>query len=81
MARPHKGMIGSSYHIVYRSDSAATVDCTYLCPYCNNRTTSSFDADDSTTLDHVEKGGFFEPLRCDICGKVSDVRFYAGMKI
>lgn len=43
MARPHKQMPGRTIHITFNGDSA-TVDCTYLCLYCDMDTTSSFTA-------------------------------------
>lgn len=80
MARPHKQMPGRTYHINYYEDGSATVDCTYLCPYCRQNTTSRFEVD-SNVVDRVEQGGFFEPIRCDLCGKVTDVRFWQSNKI
>ncbi len=80
MARPHKQMPGRTYHINYHGDGSATIECTYLCPYCNQDTTSRFEANaDATAL--VEQGGFFEPLHCDLCGKVADIRFWQSNKI
>lgn len=80
MARPHKQMPGNTYHIDYHGDGSATIECTYLCPYCNQDTASNFEVNpDVTAL--VEQGGFFEPLHCDHCGKVTDVRFWQSNKI
>lgn len=80
MARPHKQMPGRTYHVVNHGDNSATVNCTYMCPYCNQNTTASFEANADAT-DLFERGGFFEPLRCDQCGKVTDVRFWHSNKI
>ena len=80
MARPHKQMPGKTYHINFHVDRSATVDCTYLCPYCNQNTTASFEANANTT-EILEKGGFFESLRCDLCGKITDVRYYHDSKV
>jgi len=44
MARPHKQMPGRTYRIMYHENRSSTVDCTYLCPYCEQNTTSSFEA-------------------------------------
>ena len=44
MARPHKQMPGMTYHIVYHADRSSTVTCTYLCPYCKQDTSASFEA-------------------------------------
>lgn len=79
MARPHKQMPGRTYHITYNDDSTATVECTYLCPYCNQDTTSSFAAN-IDAFDLLERGVFFESLKCDLCGKVTDVRFMSNTK-
>lgn len=79
MTRPHKQMIGKSYHIVYNAESAA-VECTYNCPYCNQDTIASFIANPDA-YDVLERGGFFEPLHCNLCGKVTDVRFWSNNKI
>lgn len=79
MARPHKQMPGRTYHITYNANDA-TVDCFYLCPYCNQATTSSFTVNPDA-YEIVERGGFFEPLHCDLCGKVTDVRFWKCNKI
>lgn len=80
MARPHKQLPGMTYHVTYHRDHSATVDCTYFCPYCKQDTTASFEANvDASEL--LEQGGFFEPLRCEICGKITDVRFWKNNKI
>lgn len=79
MARPHKQMPGYTYHIDYHDDCSATVNCTYLCPYCNQDTTASFEAA-ADTSELLEQGGFFEPLRCSQCGRVTDVRFWKSNK-
>ena len=80
MARPHKQMPGRTYHINYHGDGSATVECTYLCPYCNQDTTASFEINADAT-EQAEQGGFFEPVHCDLCGKVTDVRFWQSNKI
>lgn len=80
MARPHKQMPGMTYHIVYHADRSSTVTCTYLCPYCKQDTSASFEAT-ADAADHLEQGGFFTPLQCSLCGKITDVRFWRGNKI
>ena len=80
MAGPHKQMPGKTYHISYHEDGSATIECSYLCPYCNQDTTSRFEVNADTT-DMIEQGAFFEPLHCDLCGKVTDVRFWLSNKI
>lgn len=80
MARPHKQMPGYTYHVTYHSDRSSTVDCTYLCPYCMQDTTATIEAE-ADVADVLERGGFFEPLRCNLCGKVTDVRFWKSSKI
>lgn len=80
MARPHKQMPGRTYHITYYGNQSLSVDCTYLCPYCEQVTMVSFEAQ-ADAADLLERGGFFEPLRCGWCGKVTDVRFWQNNKI
>ena len=80
MARPHQSITGRTYQIRYHGDRSVTVNCTYLCPYCKQVTNASFEAN-GDAVDIIERGGFFEPLQCDLCGKVSDVRFYSNNKI
>lgn len=80
MARPHKQMPGETYHLNYHGDGTATVECTYLCPYCNQDTTASFEVDADAAA-RAEQGAFFEPLRCDLCGKITDVRFWKSSKV
>ena len=80
MSGPHKQMPGRTYHITYHGDRSSTVDCTYLCPHCGQETTTSFEAN-ADAADLLERGGFFETLRCDLCGNVTDVRFWQSNKI
>lgn len=80
MARPHKQMPGRTYHINYRGDDFATVECIYLCPYCNQDATACFDVD-ADAASRAEQGAFFEPVRCDFCGKTTDVSFWKSNKI
>lgn len=80
MARPHKQMPGRAYHVTYYEDRSSRVECTYLCPYCMHDTVVSFEAS-ADVADQLERGGFFQPLRCGICGKVTDVRFWKSNKI
>ncbi len=79
MARPHKQMPGTSYQIIYHGNASATVNCTYHCPYCMEEATSSFEAGPEA-FEILERGCFFEPLHCDYCGKVTDVRFMRSNK-
>ena len=79
MARPHKQIPGRTYHINYHGDGSATIECSYLCPYCNQDTTSSFEISADLTA-QAEQGAFFEPLQCDLCGKITDVRFWKSSK-
>lgn len=80
MARPHKQMPGRTYHIIHDVDGSATVECTYLCPYCDQETSATFYVDENGS-NLVEREGFFESLECCLCGKVTDVRFYNSNKI
>ena len=80
MARPHKQMSGSTFHINYHEDGSATIECSYFCPYCQQDTTSSFEINASST-NEVENGVFFEPLHCSSCDKITDVIFTHDCKI
>ena len=80
MAGMHKQMPSKTYHIAYREDGSSTVECTYLCPYCDQVASVSFEAK-AGTANRLEQGGFFEELRCDRCGEVTDVRFWKRSKI
>ncbi len=80
MARPYKQMPGRTYQIFRQGNNSLIVNCTYLCPYCNQNTTASFEVN-SDDADLIERGGFFEALHCDLCGKVTDVRFFQSNRI
>lgn len=75
----HKEMVGKTYHVEHRGDHA-DVECTYLCPYCNQETSSRFTANPDT-FDLLERGGFYEHLKCDLCDEISSVRFWQCNKI
>ena len=79
MARPYKQMPGKTYHIMYHGD-IATVECTYLCPYCRKDTSAEFTVE-SDAFDSLEKGFFFEPFRCKLCNKITDVRFLKSCQV
>ncbi|WP_426349406.1 hypothetical protein ACPWSR_16965 [Alloiococcus sp. CFN-8] len=76
----HKQMPGRTYKIVSQNSSEAIVDCTYLCPYCDQETTVQITVN-SDGFDLIERGGFYEPLTCEYCNKTTDVRFFKGNKI
>lgn len=80
MARPHKQMPGRTYQIFYNDNNSLIVHCTYMCPYCMQNASASFEAN-TDAKDILERGGFFQPLQCDLCGKVSDVRFWQSNKL
>ena len=80
MARPYKQTPGRTYHINYHEDGSATIECSYLCPYCNQDTTAGFEVNADATA-QVEQGGFFESISCDLCGRVTDVRFWKSNQI
>ena len=73
-------MPGMTYQIVSQDASQATVEYTYLCPYCMRKATvqSAVFAPD---YDRMETGGFYDALACSECGKIADVRFWLTMKI
>lgn len=79
MDKNHKQMPGRTYHINYHGDGSATIECSFLCPYCNKGAATSFEVTADATA-RVEQGGFFEPLHCNLCGKVTDVRFWKSNK-
>lgn len=76
----HKQMPGMTYQVVSQDASQATVEYTYLCPYCMQKATvrSTVFAPD---YDRLETGGFYDAIACNKCGKISDVRFWRTMKI
>ena len=80
MARPYKQMAGISYHTIYQSDRSIKVECTYLCPYCNQYADDFFEVGEDLSS-QLEMGGFFENLQCNHCGKRTDVRFWKCNKI
>ena len=76
----YKQMPGMSYQIISQEAYQATVEYTYLCPYCMRKATvqSTVFASD---YDRLETGGFYDTLACSECGKKADVRFWRTMKI
>ncbi|CZQ86506.1 hypothetical protein SAMN05216375_1024 [Trichococcus ilyis] len=76
----HKQMPGKTYKIIFQNDQEAKVICTYLCPYCNLDTTVQITVN-ATGFDLLESGGFYEPLECPHCNKISDVRFWQSSRI
>ena len=81
MARPYNQMIGWEYTVADNGQSY-TIYCSYLCPYCDSNSYSSFILDKSNAagVEILEQGEFFENLTCSCCGKRSDVRFHYDMK-
>lgn len=75
----HKQMPGRMYEIICQDSNEAIVNCTYLCPYCNQETTTQITVP-ASGFDILERGVFFEPLICEICDKITDVRFNKGNK-
>ena len=75
----HKQMPGMTYQVLSQDASQATVEYTYLCPYCMRKSTvqSVVYASDYKRL---ETGGFYDALSCSKCGKTTDVRFWRTMK-
>ena len=63
----YKQMPGMSYQIISQEASQATVEYTYLCPYCMRKATvqSTVFASD---YDRLETGGFYDTLACSDCG-------------
>jgi len=76
----HKQMPGKTYKVIFQDDQEAKVICTYLCPYCKLDTTVKITVN-STGFDLLESGGFYEPLECFHCNKISDVRFWQSSRI
>lgn len=76
----HKQMPGMTYQIISQDASHATVEYTYLYPYCMRKATvqSTVFAPD---YERLETGGFYDALVCSECGKTADVRFWRTMKI
>ena len=78
MAR-HKQMPGETYRIVGQDNSSATVEFSYLCPYCMNHTTVTKTYYSDFNL--LETGLFYDALECGECGKTTDVRFVKANRI
>ena len=76
----HKQMPGMTYQILSQDASQATVEYTYLCPYCM-RKASVQSTVYPPDYDRLETGGFYDSLACNECGKTADVRFWRTMKI
>lgn len=76
----NKQMPGRTYEIISKDDYSATIEATYLCPYCNQEVQVQFTVY-SDAFEIIERGGFFEPLTCGVCGKTTDVRFWGNQKI
>lgn len=73
-------MPGRTYHINYHGNGSATIECAYLYPYCNQDTTASIEINADVT-EQAEQGVFFDPVHCDLSGKVTDLRFWQGNTI
>ncbi len=75
----HKEMPGETYQIIDNDGQSATVEFTYLCPYCMSHTTSrkTYYSD----IDMLERGGFGDNLECEWCGKIASVRFWSNCRI
>lgn len=76
----HKQMPCMTYHVISQDAAQATVEYTYLCPYCMRKATvrSLVYAPD---YERLETGGFYDALTCSECGKTADVRCWRTMRI
>lgn len=73
----YRNMIGKSYTIGFCGDKIK-VDCIYRCPYCEKETEDNFTVPiDKLSL--IERGGWFETLKCEHCEKIANVRFWHDM--
>ena len=76
----HRQMPGMTYQVISQNENQATLEYTYLCPYCMRKSTvrsTVYPAD----YDRLETGGFYDALECSECGKKADVRFWLTMRI
>lgn len=76
----HKQMPGMTYQILSQDEHQATLEYTWLCPYCMRKSviqSTVFPSD----YERLETGGFYDALACSECGKIADVRFWRTMKI
>lgn len=73
-------MPGMTYRVLSQDAYQATVEYTYLCPYCMRKATvrSLVYAPD---FERLETGGFYDALTCSECGKTADVRCWRTMLI
>ena len=76
----HKQMPGMTYRILTQDECQATLEYTYLCPYCMRKATVQ-SAVFTPDYERLETGGFYDALACSECGKTTDVRFWRAMKI
>ena len=76
----HKQMPGITYRIVSQDAARATLEYTYLCPYCMRKSTVRSEVF-ASDFERLESGGFYDSLPCSECGKTADVRFWRTMKI
>ena len=76
----HKQMPGMTYRILFQDAQQATLEYTYLCPYCMRKSIVQ-SVVYSPDYERLETGGFFDVLSCSECNKITDVRFWRTMKI
>ena len=74
-----KEMPGQTYKVLSQNKHEATVECKYLCPYCKQVTTAQFTIK-SNKFDLLTSA-FYEPLKCEHCGKKTNVRYWGSQRI
>lgn len=77
----NKKMHGRSFRIIYRENDAIG-EYEYLCPYCDNvaLVRKKYEKDEKVYA-ILESGAFYEPLECDNCGSITDVRFLPNDRV
>lgn len=76
----HKQMLGKTYTVISQKTQEAQVAFTYLCPYCMKDTNVNVTVN-AEGFDALESGGFYEPLTCEHCNKIADVRFWRSNRV
>ena len=77
----NKQMSGRSFRIIYRENDVIG-EYEYLCPYCNDiALVRKVYPKDESVCSTLESGVFYEPLACDNCGKITDVRFLPDTRV
>ena len=62
------------YIVHQKNEHSAMIECIYICPYCGKET-GAYLTIYPNAYHLIDKGGFYEPLKCTYCNNCSDVMF------